>query len=54
MNIDGELEDTGKIIAVSTSYAKAQTEVRFDPAVITEAEIQSIIKKVGYEAVVLG
>ena len=50
MNIDGELEDTGKIISVSTSYAKEETEVEFDPGVITIEEIQSIIQKVGYES----
>ena len=50
MNIDGELEDTGKIISVSTSYAKAQTMVEFDSAKISEAEIIESIKKVGYTA----
>lgn len=50
MNIDGELEDTGKIISVSTSYAKAQTVVEFDPAQFSEDEIIAIIKKVGYTA----
>ena len=50
MNIDGELEDTGKIISVSTSYAKEQTVVEFDPQLITESEIKEIIGKVGYTA----
>lgn len=50
MNIDGELEDSGKVISVSTNYAKAQTVVEFDPAVIGEEEIVGIIKKVGYTA----
>ena len=50
MNIDGELEDTGKIKNVRTNYAKAQTEVEFDTEEITEIEIVEIIKKVGYQA----
>lgn len=50
MNIDGELEDTGKIASVSTSYAKGETTVEFDPEKISEEEIKSIIQKVGYQA----
>ena len=50
MNIDGELEDTGKIISVSTSYPKTETTVEFDPSKISEEEIKEIIKKVGYTA----
>ncbi len=50
MNIDGELEDTGKITSVSTSYAKGETEVKFDSDVISEEEIKRIIQKVGYTA----
>lgn len=50
MNIDGELEDTNKIASVSTSYAKAQTVVEFDPSLISEAEIIDLIRQVGYTA----
>ena len=50
MNIDGELEDTGKVKNVRTNYANAQTEVEFDTVKITEVEIVEIIKKVGYQA----
>jgi copper chaperone CopZ len=50
MNIDGELEDTGKVKDVKTNYAKAITEVEFDPEEITEIEIVEVIKKVGYDA----
>ena len=50
MNIDGELEDTGKVKEARTNYAKAQTEVEFDTEKITEIEIVEIIKKVGYQA----
>ena len=53
MNIDGELEDSNKIISVTTSYAKAQTVVEFDPGVISEQEIKDLIQKVGYTATAL-
>jgi Cu+-exporting ATPase len=50
MNIDGELEDTNKIVSVNTNYAKAQTIVEFDSSLISEQEIKDIILKVGYTA----
>lgn len=37
-------------MSVSTNYAKAQTVVEFDPAMISEEEIIAIIKKVEYVA----
>lgn len=49
-NIDGELEDTDGVKEAKTNYAKAQTEVTFDPSKITVGKIGSIIKIVGYEA----
>ncbi len=50
MNIDGELEDSGKVQSVSTNFAKAQTVVEFDPNLISEEEIRETIQKVGYTA----
>jgi Cu+-exporting ATPase len=50
MTIDGDLEDTGHVKSSKTNYAKAQTEVEFDPAKITEEEIFEVIKKAGYTA----
>lgn len=50
MNIDGELEDTGKVKDVRTNYAKAQTEVTYDPKETSDEEIIEVIKKVGYKA----
>ena len=50
MNIDGELEDTGRVKSSKTSYAKAYTEVEFEPKDISEKEIVEIIKKTGYTA----
>lgn len=48
ITIDGDLEDTEGIMRAQTSYAKAVTEIAFDPAKINERKIQAIIKKTGY------
>lgn len=50
ISIDGDLEDHEGIASAATSYAKAQTEVEFDPEKVTESEILKIIKKAGYTA----
>jgi Cu+-exporting ATPase len=50
MNIDGDLEDSGKVKSSRTNYAKAQTEVEFDPGKISEEEIIQKIAKTGYTA----
>lgn len=50
MNIDGELEDTEGVKESNTNYAKAQTEVSFDPDKLTQEKIEDIIKQVGYTA----
>lgn len=53
MNIDGELEDTEGVKKSITNYARQQTEVEFDPAKITEAKINEIIKKTGYNSTLI-
>ncbi len=50
MNIDGELEDMGA--ESKTSYAKSETEVRFDEGKLSMERIIGAIQKLGYEAVV--
>lgn len=50
MNIDGEIEDTGKVKDVKAQYAKQETEVTFDPENVSEEEIIAAIKKAGYNA----
>jgi len=50
MNIDFELEDTQGVKSAKTNYAKAITEVEFDPSVLDEKKIEEIIKKAGYNA----
>ncbi len=52
-NIDGDLEDSGKVIDCSTSYAKQVTEVTFDEKKTSHEEIIKIIEKTGYSAQVL-
>lgn len=53
MSIDGELEDTEGVKSSSTSYAKQQTEVEFEPEKIREEGIIDVIKKVGYTAAIV-
>lgn len=53
MNIDGELEDSGKVKKVATHYAKAITEVEYDTNEFSEEDIILTIKKTGYTAHVI-
>lgn len=50
ITIDGDLEERVGVKESKTNYAKAQTEVEFDPEKVTEKEILQIIKKAGYTA----
>jgi len=50
MIIDGQLEDTEGVLKVSTSYAKSETKVNFDPQKITTKNLIQIINKAGYHA----
>ena len=49
-NIDGELEDTDGVKEASTNFAKAKTEVKFDPEKVNAEKIVKLIKKAGYDA----
>jgi Cu+-exporting ATPase len=49
-NIDGELEDTDGVEEANTNFAKAQTEVKFDPEKVSVDKIIKLIKTVGYTA----
>lgn len=51
LNIDGELEDTAGVLEATTSYAKAQTQVEYDPHQIDEEKIKKVIQKLGYKVV---
>ena len=50
MTIDFDLEDIQGISKAVTSYAKQETVVEFDEAVVTEELIVQQIKKTGYTA----
>ena len=50
LTIDMDLEDLDGVKKSQTSYAKAETEVEFDPQKISENLILETIKKSGYEA----
>ena len=49
-NIDGELEDIDGVEEANTSFAKAETEVKFDPEKVSVDKIIKLIKTVGYTA----
>jgi copper chaperone CopZ len=51
MTIDMDLEDLEGVARSHTSYAKAETEVEFDPAKISDNTVLDTIKKSGYNAI---
>lgn len=50
LTIDMDLESLDGVQRSSTSYAKAQTEIEFDPKKIDEEKILETIKRSGYTA----
>jgi copper chaperone CopZ len=50
LEVDDVLEETEGIEESNTHYAKAQTEVKFDPEKVSADKIIKIIKTVGYTA----
>ncbi len=50
LTIDMDLEDLDGVKKSQTSYAKAETEIEFDPEKVTDDLILETIKKSGYEA----
>jgi copper chaperone CopZ len=53
INIDGILEDHDGIKESRTSYAKAQTEVIYNPEKIKPAVVQKLLKQAGYTSEIL-
>jgi len=51
MDIDGTLEDTEGVKESKTSYAKAETEVRFDESKIKESKVKKLISSTGYSII---
>ena len=48
MNIDGELEDTEGVLEAHTAYAKGVSKVSFNPEVVSEKQLATVISKLGY------
>jgi copper chaperone CopZ len=48
LNIDGELEDTDGVVSASTSYAKSETKVEFDPHKVSLDDLKKVIQAQGY------
>lgn len=51
MNIDSELEDLPGVIATSTSYAKQESIITYDPKLTKSSQFASIIEKLGYKVI---
>ena len=48
LTIDMDLEDLDGVKRAQTSYAKAESEIEYDPVKLTEDKIIETIKKSGY------
>jgi copper chaperone CopZ len=51
INIDGELEDTVGVVSATTSYAKSETVIIFDPTKVTADKLKEVIQSLQYSAV---
>ncbi|MGH2543695.1 MAG: heavy-metal-associated domain-containing protein [Ardenticatenaceae bacterium] len=50
MTIDGVIEELAGVQVANTSFARARTEVTYDPAVTTVEQIVAAIREAGYSA----
>lgn len=51
LNIDGALEDTSGVLSATTSYAKSETVVTYDPTQIESQKLKAVIVSLGYAIV---
>lgn len=51
LNIDSELEDLPGVISTSTSYAKQESVITYDPGLADPSQFSSVIQKLGYEVI---
>lgn len=51
LNIDSELEDLPGIISTTTSYARQESTVIYDPQMASPANFNQIIEKLGYKVI---
>lgn len=54
LNIDGELEELPGVISSSTSYAKQESTITYDPKLTTPAHFKPVIEKLGYQVISYG
>lgn len=48
MNVDGELEDLDGVFSASTSYAKQESVVEYDPQKVSVSQLENVITELGY------
>ncbi|MFZ2199778.1 MAG: heavy metal-associated domain-containing protein [Microgenomates group bacterium] len=51
LNIDSELEDLPGVLSVSTSYAKQESVITYDPQMVAPKEFIKIITSLGYKVI---
>ncbi len=51
LNIDTDLEELPGVISTSTSYAKQESVITYDPKQATPAKFSEVIEKLGYTVV---
>lgn len=49
MNVDGELEELDGVKSASTSYAKQESIVEYDPKKVSVKQLEKVITDLGYE-----
>lgn len=51
LNIDSEIEDMPGVVSSSTSYARQESVITYDPHLTGPAHFKPIIEKLGYKVV---
>lgn len=51
LNIDSEIEDLPGVISTSTSYAKQESVITYDPGVSDPKSFTAVIEKLGYTVI---
>lgn len=49
LNIDSDLEDLPGVISTSTSYAKQESTIVYDPTLTSPTKFIEVISKLGYQ-----
>lgn len=51
LNIDSDLEDLPGVIKTSTSYAKQESTITYDPAIADLSKFKTVIENLGYQVI---